>query len=78
MKKKEDSLKVALMWQNHGTEGECTKRKGIVGSDQGGADRHLTIRHNAHVTGKCALRIVALTGKPSYSKVPCNIPCNVR
>ena len=46
-KKKEDSLKVAHMWPKHGTEGEKQeveveeKRKGGVGSDQGGADRHL-------------------------------------
>ena len=46
-KKKEDSLKVALMWPKHRTEGEKPgveveeQRKGGVGSDQGGADRHL-------------------------------------
>ena len=29
----------------------------------------LTILHNAHVTGRCTLRLVVLTDKPSYSIV---------
>ena len=45
MKKKEDGLKVALMWPEHGNEGEKEKsrtREEEVESDQGRNDRHLS------------------------------------
>ena len=36
-----------------------------------------SIRHNVHVTGRCTLRVVVLTEKPSYSKAPYSIPCKI-
>ena len=80
VKRKEDRFKAAFMWPKHGNEGDRSevegeeKKKGGVGS---GFAVTCSIRHNAHVTGICTLRLGVLTDKPSYSKIPCSIACNV-
>ena len=73
-------LKVALIWPRHGNEGDvrrCKKRKELQGVIKVGLAVTSSTRHNAPVTGRYTLRVVVLTGKPSYYKVACNTPCIV-
>ena len=68
VKEKEDSLKVTIMWPKHANEGEKEKsrREEGVGSDQGGADRHLINKAQCpcywqmYSTGSCSYRQTVL------------------